>query len=220
MRNKAIIFDMDGVIIDSEGFWRQAQKAALAGWGKTITDEACVTLTKGKRLDDIAQFWCKYCQLKIDPMLLAIAIRARMVELIETQGEGMEGIERLLTFYCQTGHRIALATSSSHIIIDAVLTRLGLWGYFDVICSADDEPYGKPHPAVYFSALRQLSLPAASCTVIEDSLNGFNAARGAGIKTIVVSDACQHDGFDGAAARYVSLNGLLEDLEHAVEEVE
>lgn len=55
---KAVIFDMDGVIIDSEGLWRQAQKAALAGWRAEVSDEECESLTKGKRLDEIARTWC------------------------------------------------------------------------------------------------------------------------------------------------------------------
>lgn len=62
MSMQAVIFDMDGVIIDSEALWRQAQIDALAQWGATASVAECETLTKGKRLDDIAGFWCRYFQ--------------------------------------------------------------------------------------------------------------------------------------------------------------
>lgn len=67
MSMQAVIFDMDGVIIDSEALWRQAQIDALAQWGATASVAECETLTKGKRLDDIAGTWCRYFQLDLAP---------------------------------------------------------------------------------------------------------------------------------------------------------
>lgn len=67
MSMQAVIFDMDGVIIDSEALWRQAQIDALAQWGATASVDECETLTKGKRLDEIAGTWCRYFQLDLDP---------------------------------------------------------------------------------------------------------------------------------------------------------
>ncbi|MGE2103346.1 HAD family hydrolase [Citrobacter koseri] len=212
MKSKAVIFDMDGVIIDSEGLWRQAQKDALAGWGVTVNDEECETLTKGKRLDEIARVWCEYCPLQTDPGVLESAIRKRITGLIAMEGEAMDGVYAVLHHFRHRGYRIALATSSSHQVIEAVLSKLNLLGHFDVICSADDERYGKPHPAVYLSALKKLGLPAAECLVIEDSLSGFRAAQAAGIDTIVVSDGCQHPCFSEAIGRYTSMPQLLETL--------
>ncbi len=89
---KAVIFDMDGVIIDSEGLWRQAQKAALAGWRAEVSDEECESLTKGKRLDEIARTWCEYCKLEADPVMIEAAIRLRIIELIGREGKAIEGI--------------------------------------------------------------------------------------------------------------------------------
>jgi len=212
MSIKAVIFDMDGVIIDSEGLWRQAQRAALAAWRAEVSDEECESLTKGKRLDDIARIWCEYCNLQAEPLMIEAAIRMRVIELITREGQAMAGVYAVMDFLREAGYRIALATSSSHEILDAVLSKLGIRHYFDVICSADDERYGKPHPAVYLSALRQLRLSASQCLVIEDSPSGFRAARAAGIKTLVVSPECHHPSFKAAYGRYSSMPELLDAL--------
>ncbi|WP_080469628.1 HAD family hydrolase [Enterobacter hormaechei] len=209
---KAVIFDMDGVIIDSEGLWRQAQKAALAGWRAEVSDEECESLTKGKRLDEIARNWCEYCKLEADPEMIEAAIRLRIIELIGREGKAIEGIYDVMSYFREAGYRIALATSSSHEIVHAVLKKLRMGHYFEVICSADDERYGKPHPAVYLSALRKLGLTASQCIVIEDSQSGYRAALSAGLKTLIVSPACHHASFNNASGRYASMHALLETL--------
>ena len=203
---------MDGVIIDSEGLWRQAQQGALARWGASVSDEECIRLTKGKRLDEIARTWCEYCHLSVTPTQLEAEIRRLITALIAKKGEAMPGVKDVLTFLCQSGYQLALATSSSYQVIDAVLTKLKIEHCFSVICSADDESHGKPHPAVYLSALRKLRLPAADCLVIEDSLSGFKAAQAAGIKTVVVAEDFQQPCFNSAVARYASLEQLLETV--------
>jgi len=212
MGAKAVIFDMDGVIIDSEGLWRQAQKEALAGWRAEVSDEECESLTKGKRLDEIARTWCEHCRLEADPALIEAAIRLRIIELISREGKAIEGVYDVMTYFREAGYRIALATSSSYEIVHAVLEKLSIGHYFEVICSADDERYGKPHPAVYLSALRKLGLAASQCIVVEDSLSGYRAALSAGLKTLVVSPACHHASFKDAIGRYASMHALLETL--------
>ena len=220
MSIQAVIFDMDGVIIDSESLWRQAQIDALAQWGATVSVEECETLTKGKRLDEIARTWCRHCQLELIPQRLEAAILQRITGLIAAEGEPMRGVHEALRYFRHAGYKIALATSSSRQVIAAVLNKLSLWHYFDVICSADDEAQGKPHPAVYLTTLDKLNLDASRCLVIEDSFNGFSAARAAGIATIVIAEDSQHARFQGAAGRYRALPELLEALTAEAEAVE
>ncbi|VUT01686.1 HAD family hydrolase [Klebsiella spallanzanii] len=212
MSIKAVIFDMDGVIIDSEKLWRQAQIEALAQWGATVSVDECETLTKGKRLDDIARTWCRHCRLDVAPPQLEEAIRQRITGLIAAEGEAMNGVHEALSYFRHLGYQIALATSSSHQVISAVLNKLSLWRYFDVVSSADDEERGKPHPAVYLTTLRKLKLDARQCLVIEDSFNGFCAAQAAGIATVVIAGDSQHGRFQAAAGRYQTLPELLEAL--------
>lgn len=209
MSIKAVIFDMDGVLIDSESLWRQAQIEALARWGATVSVAECETLSKGKRLDDIARTWCRHCQLSVAPQRLQQMILRRVTGLIIARGEAMDGVNEALAHFRHCGYKIALATSSSHQVIAAVLDKLALRPWFDVISSADDEAWGKPHPAVYLSTLRKLNLRADQCLVIEDSASGFQAARAAGIPTIAVTEDCQHQQFHGAVARHHSLTELL-----------
>lgn len=116
---------MDGVIIDSEGLWRQAQKAALAGWRAEVSDEECESLTKGKRLDEIARTSCEYCKLEADPEMIEADIRLRIIELIGREGKAIEGIYDVMSYFREAGYRIALATSSSHEIVHAVLKNSG-----------------------------------------------------------------------------------------------
>ncbi|MDJ1657037.1 HAD hydrolase-like protein, partial [Raoultella sp. Ech2A] len=146
MSIKAVIFDMDGVLIDSEGLWRQAQMEALASLGATVSVEECETLTKGKRLDDIARIWCRHCRLSVAPQRLQQTILQRVTGLIIASGEAMEGVNDALAHFRRCGYKIALATSSSHQVIAAVLDKLALRPWFDAISSADDEAWGKPHP--------------------------------------------------------------------------
>ena len=210
MSIKAVIFDMDGVIIDSEALWRQAQREALACWGATVSEEECETLTKGRRLDDIARVWCRHCRLAIAPQQLEALILQRIVGLIAVKGVAMGGVNETLAHFRRLGYRIALATSSSHPVISAVLDKLSLRSCFDVISSADDEAWGKPHPAVYLSTLDKLGLSAGECLVIEDSFHGFCAAQAAGIATVVIAPDCQHPRFAAAVARHRSLPELLQ----------
>ncbi len=220
MSIQAVIFDMDGVIIDSETLWRQAQIAALAQWGATVSVDECEALTKGKRLDEIARTWRHYCRLDLAPQSLEDAILQRITGLITAQGEPMRGVHEALGYFRHAGYKIALATSSSHQVISAVLNKLSLWHYFDVISSADDEAHGKPHPAVYLTTLRKLRLDASQCLVIEDSYNGFCAAQAAGIPTMVIAEDSQNGRFQAAAGRYRALPELLEALYAEAEAVE
>ena len=96
--------------------------------------------------------------------------------------------------------------------VAAVLNKLSLWHFFDVVCSADDEPRGKPHPAVYLTTLRKLNLNASQCLVIEDSYNGFCAAQAAGIPTAVVAEDSRQGRYQAAVGRYQTLPELLEAL--------
>ncbi|SCW30558.1 haloacid dehalogenase superfamily, subfamily IA, variant 3 with third motif having DD or ED [Klebsiella quasipneumoniae] len=212
MSIQAVIFDMDGVIIDSESLWRQAQIEALAQWGATASVKECETLTKGKRLDEIAGTWCRYFQLNVAPSLLKDAILQRITGLIAAEGEPMRGVHEALRYFRHAGYNIALATSSSRQVIAAVLNKLSLWHYFDVICSADEEAQGKPHPAVYLTTLDKLNLDASRCLVIEDSFSGFCAAQAAGIPTVVIAEDSQHARFQAAVGRYRALPELLEVL--------
>ncbi|EPB4340565.1 HAD family hydrolase [Enterobacter kobei] len=212
MSVQAIIFDMDGVIIDSEGFWQDAQIGLLASQGVRIDRRECVLNTKGKRIDAIARYWCENHRLALTPREFEKRIIDSVCQDIRDKGRAMTGVTTALSFFTSLNYPLALATSSCSQVIEAVFEKLSLWRWFDVICSADNEPFGKPDPAVYLTAMAKLGLSADRCRVIEDSLTGFTAAQRAGIKTYIVCSEYNETHFASAIGRYPTLDALVEAL--------
>ncbi|POP48007.1 HAD family hydrolase [Superficieibacter electus] len=218
MNAKAAVFDMDGVIIDSEALWQSAQIMSLAEFGIAITHDECEQLTMGRRSDEIACIWQEKFNLDIHPSLLEADILTRVVSLIDRYGVAMEGLYEALNYFRREGYKIALATSSAHRVIQVVFDKLGLWKYFDVISSAADVERGKPDPAVYLATAKKLALNPEQCLVIEDSANGFLAAQRAGMHTWVVTAQCHHKKFSQAAGHCRTLSELVTVLhaQHAI----
>ena len=214
MKLNTFIFDMDGVIIDSEPFWRQAQIKILSTYNITITVEDCIKNTMGKRIDDVALTWCQLHQLSINPQILEKEIIAAVVQLITEKGKAKKGLFELLDFLTENNFNIALATSSSKPIIDAVFNRLNIASYFKVVCSADDEEYGKPHPAIYLKAAKLLKVPTGSCLVLEDSVTGLIAAKAASMNTIVIPEDKNDPRFKLANNIYTSMLDVVNYLKN------
>ena len=212
MKLNTFIFDMDGVIIDSEPFWRQAQIKILSTYSITITVEDCIKNTMGKRIDDVALTWCQLHQLSINPPILEKEIIAAVVQLITEKGKAKKGLFELLDFLTKNNFNIALATSSSKPIIDAVFNRLNIASYFKVVCSADDEEYGKPHPAIYLKAAKLLKVPTGSCLVLEDSVTGLIAAKAASMNTIVIPEDKNDPRFTLANSIFTSMLDVVNYL--------
>lgn len=215
MNKKAVIFDMDGVIIDSEPLWQEAQIESLASVGVTVTRQDCEQLTMGKRVDEIARTWCEMYSLSMPEKELESLILTKLCNRISTTGEAMKGVYDALSFFSQQGLKLALATSSNHVVIKAVFDRLKLWDKFSVICSAEDEEHGKPSPDVYLTAAHRLKVDVADCLVIEDSFVGLTAAKSANMMACLVSPYCQHSKFTKADKRYVNLDCLLQSYRNS-----
>ena len=209
MNNKAIIFDMDGVIIDSEPLWQKAQDACLAQYGVRVTPKDCECHTMGKRIDAIAQTWKDLFQLEVDPKEIEKGILDKLCIWVAEEGKAMPGVLETIFAAKQLGYRIGLATSSSRRVVDVVLTKLGLAEYFDEISSAEDEEYGKPHPAVYLTTAKKLSVNLDDCLVIEDSLNGLIAAKSASMTTYLVSPDFRAPKFAFADNRFSSMLDVI-----------
>jgi len=212
MTLNTFIFDMDGVIIDSEPFWRQAQIKILSTYNVTVTVEDCIKNTMGKRIDDVALTWCQLHQLSINPKILEKEIITAVVELITEKGKAKKGLFELLDFLTKNNFNIALATSSSKPIIDAVFNKLNITHYFKVVCSADDEEYGKPHPAIYLKAAKLLKVPTRNCLVLEDSVTGLIAAKAASMHTFVIPEDKNDPRFTLANNIYTSMLDVVNYL--------
>ena len=185
---KAVIFDMDGVIVDSEPSWRQAEIEVFAKVGLTLTEDDCLK-TLGLRIDEVTRFWYRKQPWKgISTDQLAEDIVDRVIELVEENGAAMAGFYSALDECEKNGKKLAVASSSPERLIKTTLNKLGVSERFQVICSAENEVYGKPHPAVFIRAAEMLNIPPEECLVIEDSPNGVIAARAALMKVIAVPE--------------------------------
>ncbi|MFA0086052.1 HAD family hydrolase [Vibrio sp. 10N.261.51.F12] len=182
------IFDMDGVLIESEPFWREAQIEVLRHYDVTISAEDCICYTMGKRIDDIARLWIKRFNLPVTEECLRSKIIEKAGSLIRQFGTIKPGINELITQLQHQRYRIALATSSSQAIIDAVIHRLKLDNIFELALSADDVPLGKPAPDVYNEVCRRLNVEPTKAIALEDSLTGVRSALAAGITTIAIPE--------------------------------
>lgn len=212
MKPTTFIFDMDGVMIDSEPFWRTAQINLLKDIGHSITEQDCIRYTMGKRIDDVAKTWCDLYFLKIEAKQLEQQILDQVVVNILKDGEAIDGLLDLLHFLKKENYKIGLATSSSWKIIEAVLYKLEVKDFFDEICSADDEAYGKPNPAVYIKAMEKLKSVPEECFILEDSVNGMIAAKASMSYTIVLTDDVNNPKFTIADRRCTSLQSVLNYL--------
>ncbi|MFQ5674335.1 MAG: hexitol phosphatase HxpB [bacterium] len=185
---KAVIFDMDGVLIDSEPLWQEAENLAFSRVGILVTNEMCME-TMGMRVDEVVKYryekqpWQGRSLDEIESEILN-----EMETLILLKGEAMEGVGYILNLLRRKDIRMALASSSYWRIIRAVIKKLNLEDVFEVIHSGESEEKGKPDPAIYRSTLRKLSLPAGEVIAIEDSYNGLLSAKKAGLKTIAIPE--------------------------------
>jgi HAD superfamily hydrolase (TIGR01509 family) len=204
----ACVFDMDGVLIDTEPVWRQVERDVFARVGVELSDDQ-LRDTWGMRIEEVVEHW--YLQRPwngIRPHAVQREIVREMVEYVRTQGVPMIGALQAIDVARTSGLRVAIASSSSRELIDAVIDRLGIVELIDVVCTADDEVRGKPDPAVYLSAARALDVLPAYCVAIEDSPVGVTSAVAAGMRCIGVRS---HGDLSGDISHaHVVVDSLLE----------
>lgn len=189
---KAVIYDMDGVLIDSEPLWKIAMQEVFDSVGCGLTKKD-FEKTVGLRLDEVIAYWYEHSPWeRLGPKEVLDAIIKRMVELIRLHGAPLEGVLESLAYFKEQGVKIGLATSSYEILIETVLDVLNIKSYFDVTHSAENESHGKPHPAVYLHTAEQLGVAPRSCLVIEDSINGVIAGKAAQMYVVCVPEKTHH----------------------------
>jgi sugar-phosphatase len=185
---QAVIFDMDGVLIDSEPLWKIAMEEVFHAIGSKLTKQD-FQKTVGLRLDEVIHFWFHHEGWKnCTPQDIEAAIVAKMCDLILETGCPLPGVLATLEFIKSQGVKIGLATSSYGILIETVLTQLNIHSYFDFTHSAENEAYGKPHPAVYLSVANYFKVEPSKCLVIEDSLNGIISGKAAKMKVVCIPE--------------------------------
>ena len=216
---QAVIFDMDGLIIDSEILWQKAEIAVFRLVGVELTHEKCLETT-GLRIDKVADYWFERQPWDEVNSLTRHDVAVKVVEeveaLIAKEGAALPGVYEAINLFMQLGVKIGLASSSPYSLIHSVLEKLDLSEFFEVICSATDEEHGKPDPAVYFTAARKLGVNPQSCLALEDSYNGLRAAVAAGMKTIAVPHEIEFEDekFQISTLKLRTLEDLSLDMFH------
>ncbi|TAK96042.1 hexitol phosphatase HxpB [Patescibacteria group bacterium] len=185
---QAVIFDMDGLLIDSEPLWGEAEKAAFAKVGLQLTDELC-NQTIGLRVDQVIDHWCvTFPELNVSKKEVEEDIMQNVLRLVRERGEARPGAKYILDFVKNKKVKMALASSSQLRLIKAVIEKMDIADYFDELYSAEFEEHGKPHPGVYLTVAKVLDVPVQNCLAFEDSFNGLLAAKAARIKCVCVPD--------------------------------
>ena len=205
---------MDGLLIDSEPLWRQAEIEVFTQIGISMTDADCEQTT-GLRTDEVVAHWHERFGWA-DPSQPAVAdaIDSRVAELIAAHPSPLPGAVQTVETAHASGLRIGLASSSSMDLIRAVVATLGLDHVFEVLCSAEDEALGKPHPGVYLTTADRLGVATHECIAFEDSEAGVASAKSAGMRVIAVPTGNQFDlpGFEAADLKLHSLEEFRIEL--------
>jgi sugar-phosphatase len=182
----AVIYDMDGLIIDSEPFWRQSEIKVFGTVGIELTEQDCMETT-GYRFDEVVEHWWNKKQWTgKTKQQIHDEVIDEMENAITHHAEAMKGILASIEFFKNRTVKMAVASSSAMRLIKATVKKLKLDSYFDLLVSAEHETHGKPHPGVFIRTAEMLQVRPERCLVIEDSFYGLLAAKAAKMKCIVV----------------------------------
>jgi HAD superfamily hydrolase (TIGR01509 family) len=184
-RFDAVIFDLDGVLVDSEIWWDEARASFAEEHGRrwTVDDRVAVM---GANSPTWSRIMRDRLDLTLSPREIEAAIVAAMLDRYRTLGPpvidgAVEAVRRIAREL-----PVAVASSAHPAVIDAALRATGLDGVFRAIASSDEVDHGKPAPDVYLLAASRLGVAPGRTLVVEDSLNGVRAARAAGMTVVLV----------------------------------
>jgi len=181
---KAIIFDMDGLMVDTETIYHETDRKVVESLGKSVTEE---TLGKmmGRKPIEAYRILCDELGIK-EPIEQLLKIRYDLVEkALLSEVKPMPGLFNILDEF-KGKMKMAIATGSPHKFLEIILDKLNIREYFDVTQPSDGIVNGKPDPEIYLKVIEKLKLSPESCIVIEDSSNGARAGKKAGCYTIAV----------------------------------
>jgi HAD superfamily hydrolase (TIGR01509 family) len=214
MSINAVIFDMDGVLVDTEDLWQENEVALFAELGFRL-DEEMLKETRGLVTSEMVSHWVSHFRIdSVDPEALIKRYDDYMLKRMRNGVPLMEGAREAIRFFAGKGLPVALASCSTHEHIDAVVDKHGLRDQFRLIVSAAGVMPGKPHPEVYLHTARELGVEPSSCLAIEDTFFGVISARAARMKVLALPNPLEYDQprFQAADMKIRSLTEINEML--------
>lgn len=214
-RYKAIHFDMDGVIADTEALHVQAEQQTCRDHGIAIDTEKWMGF-KGQTADaiftHIVNIYGNGADSRSKINELIDYKTDVVVDLIDSQLRPVDGIFMFIDWAKEKFETVALVTSSNRRVQQRIIGRMGLSDYFDTIVTGDDVQQGKPHPEPYLRSLQMSQTKPEQSVVIEDSKSGIVSATAAGCAVLAIATSHTVDELDQTAARYVASN-----YDHAIQ---
>ena len=208
------IFDMDGLLIDSEPLWLQAELDTFGALGLDLSERHKLPDTLGLRIDLVVKLWYQAMPWQgASQEEVTKRIIERVIELVNEKRPLLPGVRHALELCRSLDLNIGLASASPLHMQQQVLKMFDLENYFDQLVSAEYLPYSKPHPQVYLDCAAKLGLDPLNCVALEDSVNGMVASKAARMRSIVVpAEEGRHD--PRFALADVKLNSLAELTAH------
>jgi len=204
----AVIFDLDGVLVDSEQVWARVRRAYALDRGGRYPDEADRAMQGMSSLE-----WSRYMRDELGVPLEPSAISAEVADLVAREYHralpllpgAVDAVRGLASRW-----PLGLASSANRSLIDLVLRDSGLGACFAATVSSEEVPRGKPAPDVYLEAAGRLGVDPASCAAVEDSSNGLRSAAAAGMRVVAVPNRAYPPADDALALAGVVLDGVAE----------
>jgi len=215
---KAVIFDFDGLIVDTETTWYEAFREVFRENHKIELDLVGYSECIGTGNEVLYRYFQKIAGTSVNCELLEEQAAVRYHTMMEAP-ELREGVKEYLDAALKNNLKIALASSSSKQWVHTYLERLNIIDYFEVINTKDDVRNIKPDPELYYKTLGDLGLSPKEAVVFEDSLNGLSAAKKAGIRCVIVPNNVtrnlKFENFDDRIESMgeITLHSLLEKIE-------
>ncbi len=187
---KAVIFDMDGVIVDSEPAYWKAEEELAREYDKEVSVETLLKMM-GRPAIESMKIFANDLAIKDSPDILHKKRDERYIKIIETELKPMDGVTEVLKGLKSNGLKMAVATAASKELLEIQLSKIGILNDFDFLLSGSDIKNGKPHPEIYLKTVSLLGLRPDECVVVEDSQSGMEAGIKAGCFTVAFPNKYQ-----------------------------
>jgi HAD superfamily hydrolase (TIGR01509 family) len=208
-RPAAVVFDMDGVIVDTEHVWHEVREELVADWGGRDVPDAQQAMM-GMSSTEWSRYMHEELELEQAPEAINAEVVRRMLVRYATDLPVIPGAIEAIRVLHAAGLPLAVASSSNRELIDAVLEAAGVVACFAATVSSEEVARGKPSPDVYLEAARRIGVDPGSCAAVEDSSNGIRAAAAAGMRVIAFPNARFAPSPDALALAEEVLGGLDE----------